>query len=197
MPPLDEQSDLKLVESYLTTKGLIASRFSLAETQRGKTPDFRLTRGNELVAYCEVKSPHDPWLDRLLDEAVPGTIVGGLRDDPVFNRLSRLLTKAVEQFEAVNPERTAFNILAYVNHDKACGFDSLRATVTGYFYAKGGVRSARLLHPAEGRLREPISKIDAILWFDAKQNRMVDAMINDINQERENKIRLMLNLMKK
>ncbi|MDG5497858.1 hypothetical protein [Niveispirillum sp. BGYR6] len=197
MPPLDEQSDLNLVEGYLTTKGLIASRFSLAETQRGKTPDFRVTRGNELVAYCEVKSPNDPWLDVLLDEAVPGSIVGGLRDDPIFNRLARLLMKAVEQFEAVNPERTAFNILAYVNHDKACGFDSLRETVTGYFHAESGGQYATMLQLAEGRLREPKRKVDAILWFEAKERRMVSAMINDSDEEREQQVRILLGLLKK
>lgn len=190
----DEQPDLDLVESYLTSKGLLASRFALAETQRGKTPDFRVMRGNELVAYCEVKSPNDPWLDTLLGEAPPGTIVGGLRDDPTFNRLARLLMKAAEQFEAFNPQRTAFNILAYVNHDDACSFADLRETVTGYFHAEGGGRHATMLQLAEGRLREPKRKMDAILWFEAKEHGMVGGMVNDSDPVRERQIRALLGL---
>jgi len=56
--------------------------------QVGKTPDFRVVRGGELVAYCEVKSPNDPWLDEKLEEVPAFTIVGGARSDPTFNRLA-------------------------------------------------------------------------------------------------------------
>jgi hypothetical protein len=55
--PYDEQPDLDLVAAYLAARGLSAERFSPAETQRGKTPDFRVRRSGAIVAYCEVKSP--------------------------------------------------------------------------------------------------------------------------------------------
>ncbi|WP_445376261.1 hypothetical protein [Niveispirillum fermenti] len=108
-----------------------------------------------------------------------------------------LLMKSAEQFEAVNPGRSAFNILAYVNHDVACGFADLRETVTGYFYAEGGGRYATMVHLAEGRLREPKRKIDAILWFEAKEQRMVAAMVNYDDPIREQQVRTLLNLPRK
>lgn len=194
MRELDEQRDLDLVAAYLATKDLIVHRFPHTETQTGKTPDFRVMRGEDLVAYCEVKSPNDPWLDEQLDTAPPGSIVGGLRDDPVFNRLSRHLAKASKQFDAVNPHRTAFNILAYVNHDDASNFNDLVETVTGYFHAESGRRFASMLELANGRLLEPKRKIDAILWFEASKQQFVGAMVNDADDTREQQIRDLLRL---
>lgn len=58
---------------------------------------IRVRQNGVVVAFCEVKAPNDPWLDEQLDNAPPLTIVGGLRSDPVFNRLARLLSKADAQ----------------------------------------------------------------------------------------------------
>ena len=85
---IDESADLALVSAWLEQCGLTATRFTQAEMQVGKTPDFRVVRGGELVAYCEVKSPNDPWLDEKLEEVPAFTIVGGARSDPTFNRLA-------------------------------------------------------------------------------------------------------------
>jgi hypothetical protein len=163
--PYDEQPDLDLVAAYFNDRGLTAERFSYAETQAGKTPDFRVRQGSQLVAYCEVKSPNDPWLDGQLDNAPPLTIVGGLRNDPVFNRLSRLLTKADAQFTAVNPDRAILNILAYVNHDDASEYHDLVETLTGYFHADDGTKHPIMLHIAEVRIGNAKRRIDAFLWF--------------------------------
>ncbi|AUN30410.1 hypothetical protein [Niveispirillum cyanobacteriorum] len=190
----DEQADLELVANYLATRNLIVSRFEHAETQKGKTPDFRVVCGEYLVAYCEVKSPQDPWLDELLDGAQPGAIVGGMRDDPIFNRLSRHMANAAKQFDAVNPKRTAINILAFVNHDDASNFGDIREIVTGYFHATDGTRIASMLELANGRLLEPRRKIDAILWFEASEKLFVGAMINDAEPTREQLIRNLLKL---
>lgn len=172
----------------------MVSRFEHAETQKGKTPDFRVICGEDLVAYCEVKSPHDPWLDELLDSAQPDAIVGGMRYDPIFNRLSRHMANAAKQFDAVNPQRTAINILAFVNHDDASNFGDIRETVTGYFHAADGRRIASMLKLANRRLLEPRRKIDAILWFEASDQRFVDAMVNDAEPTREQLIRNLLKL---
>jgi hypothetical protein len=79
--PYNEQTGLDLVTAYFAERGLAAERFSRAETLAGKTPDFRVRQEGTVVAYCEVKAPNDPWLNKLLDEArrrpswaVPGRI---------------------------------------------------------------------------------------------------------------------------
>jgi hypothetical protein len=40
---------------YLKQHGLRAERFSKEETRVGKTPDSRVFKHTELVAYCEAK----------------------------------------------------------------------------------------------------------------------------------------------
>jgi hypothetical protein len=107
----DEQPDLNLLAAWLAKpeRGLSTARFTDRETKTGKTPDFRMLRGKDLVAFCEVKSPNDPWLDEQLEGASALTIVGGCRNDPTFNRLARLVNKADRQFAAVNPNREALN----------------------------------------------------------------------------------------
>lgn len=184
----DEQPDLDLVSAYLAGRGLSAERFAQSETQAGKTPDLKVRHDGTLRAYCEVKSPNDPWLYDLLDDAPPLTPVGGLRPDPTFNRLSRLLSKADAQFTAVNPRREELNILAYVNHDNASSYNDLRETLTGYFYASDGTKHPTMMDIAEGRIGEPKRRIDAFLWFEAKNGRMTGAVLNTVDSERLRRI---------
>jgi hypothetical protein len=165
MKPYDEQADLDLVAAYLADQGLSPERFSHTETQTGRTPDFRIRQDRVVVAYCEVKAPNDPWLDELLDDAPPLTILGDARSDPIFNRLARLLTKADTQFAPVNPDRAKLNILAYVNHDDASRYYDLVETLTGYFHADDGTKHPTMLHIAEGRIGEAKRRIDAFLWL--------------------------------
>jgi hypothetical protein len=160
----DEGPDLDRVSAYFAEKNLMTERFTVAETNAGKTPDFRVRFGEALVAYCEVKSPNDPWLDNLLDNAPAETIVGGGRPDPTFNRLARLLEKADQQFSAVNPDRNELNVLAYVNHDDASRFHDLIETVTGFFHAEGGEKHPTMMHVA-ARIDEAVRRIDCFLWF--------------------------------
>jgi hypothetical protein len=180
----DEQPDLDLVAAYLADRLLSPERFSPTETRTGRTPDFRVRKDGEIVAYCEVKSPNDPWLDELLDDAPPLTLVGGARPDPTFNRLSRLLTKADTQFTAVNPVCAELNILAYVNHDNASHYYDLVETLTGYFHSADGTKHLTMLDIAEGRIAETKRRIDVFLWFEGKTGRMAGAVINQAESER-------------
>src|ERR1700733_2636220 len=135
----DEDPDLKLVNALIfMPRGLRLSRFTQEETLPGRTRDFRVLRLDNLVAYCEVKSPRDDWLDNQLDEAPPFTIVGGGRPDPIFNRIVRHVAKAATQFDAVNADRSVLNLLAFVNHDAMSHFADLRETLTGCSMRKAG-----------------------------------------------------------
>jgi hypothetical protein len=168
----DEQPDLKLVADWLGSHGLITERYSRHETQTGKTPDFRVKRNNELIAYCEVKSPNDPWLDEQLAGAPPFTLVGGARPDPTFNRLARLINKAKEQFTTVNQDRAALNILAYVNHDEHSGLHDLQEVLTGHFQAVDGMRYPTMLHISNGIIGAAKQVIDAYAWFDGASGKL-------------------------
>lgn len=162
MPDPDEDK----IAGYLANRKLSTTRFSKEDRRNGKTPDFRVLVENNLVAYCEVKSiVRDTWLARLLEKAAPGETAGGLRSDPVFNRLTDDIHTAVQQFDAVNPDCAAPNILGLVNHDKSCGFLDLLAVLTGNFYGTEGT------HPiyrqfSEGRIKDEKSRIHAYIWLD-------------------------------
>ena len=97
---MSSHNDEEVVLKLFADRGLKAVRFTQAEMRQGtKTPDFQVFRGDDLVFYCEVKSvERDRWLDDKLDSVVPGTTVGGSRDDPTFNRLTADIHTAAKQF---------------------------------------------------------------------------------------------------
>lgn len=164
-----EKSDLSLVAAMLRGHDLQALPFSKEEVRAGKTPDFRVMDGMRPVAYCEVKSPRDEWLDSQIDQADPGEIVGRSRisrSDPVFNRLSEMIAKAAKQFDAVNLDRSVPNILAIVNHDDASHRGDLIETLTGMFHADNGTRHPTSRNVSEGRIREAKYRIDLYVWID-------------------------------
>lgn len=174
-----EDPDLRLVEDLiLSPRSLVAERFSHAETVAGRTPDFRVKREGHLVAFCEVKSPRDDWLDDQLASAPSGVIVGGGRSDPTFNRIARHVQKAATQFDAVNSARAVPNILVFVNHADASHYGDLLETVTGQFYAESGERYVTLSHIADGILAEAKRRIDLYVWIDAKTRRVQGYLFN-------------------
>jgi hypothetical protein len=168
----DERADLDLVNKFFGERGLRLERFAKAETRAGiKTPDVRIVVGDRLVAYCEVKSPRDEWLDDQFDSALPGEIVGGCRPDPIFNRLGRIVRRAAEQFDAVNSDRALPNILVVVSHDEKSGPADLQETLTGNFHAEDGSRHPTMKRVSEGEIRELKRRIDLYIWIDGKSGK--------------------------
>jgi hypothetical protein len=154
------------VQEFLTSAGLRVQRFSKAEMRQGRTPDFRVFAGDELAFYCEVKTAQDDeWLDRQLDVAPPGTLVGGLRPDPTYNRISNQIHSAVRRFNAVNPAMDRPNVLAIVNGDVHAGRTDLIQVVTGNAYCEGGEVIPMFREYSEGRIREEKLRVHLYLWF--------------------------------
>ena len=142
---------------------------TLVKVPRGArpSPDFQVILNKKRVAYCEMKSPRDDWLETQIAAASPRTIVGGLRDDPIFNRLRRHAIKAAKQFNAANPTRAVPNILIFVNHDHAAGFGDLRETFTGIFHAMDGRCHNTMPHIASS-LDQAKEQIDLCVWINGK-----------------------------
>jgi hypothetical protein len=191
----NEDPDLRLVEELLfTPRSLVLQRFTRTETLTGRTPDFRVFRTGELVAYCEVKSPRDDWLDNQLDDAPPLQLVGGLRPDPTFNRIARHIEKAATQLESVNSARLVPNILVFVNHDRASSFNDLRETLTGMFYSADGERFETMSHISEGRLREAKLRINLYVWIDERRRKIEGYFFNEAVPEHVSKVCELLGL---
>ena len=153
---------------FLISQGFRVERFSKAETRVGKTPDFRVYQGDAFRFYCEVKSvDSDRWLDRLLDSAPPGQIVGGVRHDPRFNRLTTDIHEAVKQFDAVNPDLQHANVLIFVNNlDSNCRFLDLLSAITGNFFADTGESFPIYTAYSEGRIKNEKLRVHLYVWLD-------------------------------
>lgn len=161
------EPDEEKVEHYLDERGFTVERFSKKETRAGKTPDFRVSRNGEFLFYCEVKSsPEDRWLDEQLDSASPGELVGGARNDPIFNRLTKDIYEAVKQFDAVNEDQRHPNVLVLVNHDDMCGFNDLLGILTGNFYANDGTAHPIYRQFSHGRIKDEKRKVHLLIWLD-------------------------------
>ncbi len=192
----NEDADLGLVEELVSgPAGFVLERI---ETTQELRPDFRMVSWRGLAGYCEVKSPRDDWLDEQLEQAPPGTIVGGARTDPTFNRIARHILKAVKQLDTVNPDHALPNVLVFVNHDDHSNFNDLCETVTGYARAASGERYPFHLHIAEQRLGDKRGRIDLYLWIDdnRKRRRISGFLWCDTNSEHVAALRtLMLNIL--
>jgi hypothetical protein len=168
----EEMSKAKLdgearVFEYFTSRGLRVERFRKAEMRQGReTPDFRVFATRELVLYCEVKTAQeDEWLDRQLAAAPPGTLVGGLRPDPTYNRISSYIHSAVGKFDAVNPAMDHPNVLAIINGDDGAGFTDLKQVLTGNADCRNGEVIPMFHKYSEGRIQEAKLRVHLYLWF--------------------------------
>lgn len=160
------------VAAYFESLGLMPVRFPKQEMRRGRAPDFRVLRGGELAFFCEVKNAQeDRWLDEQGKDAEPGTVYGGSRHDPVYNRVANYVHTAAGQFAAVNAEAQRPNVLAIVNEDRMAGFPDLRSVLTGNFYSEDDPPDPIFRDISEGRIREDRFRIDLYLWFDAGRTR--------------------------
>jgi hypothetical protein len=107
-------------------------RFAKAAMRQGRTPDFHVISNDSLAFFCEVKTAQeDEWLDRQIEQAPPGTLGGGARPEPIYNRISNQIHSAAGQFDSVNPECEHPNVLAIVNSDRQAGKVDLIGVLTG------------------------------------------------------------------
>lgn len=158
----------EITKDFLIEYGLRSEKFSKKVLRTGKSPDFKVYKGEELVFYCEVKNAEkDMWLDKRLELVPPGELAGGLRNDPIFNRISTHIYKAGKQFDAVNPNQVVPNVLTFYNQDHKSGFLDLVAVVTGNALAEGGEAIPIYKNFSEGRIKESLQKIHLFIWIDA------------------------------
>jgi hypothetical protein len=85
---------------------------------------------------------------------------GGLRHDPIYNRLADRIHEAAKELHAVNLDHEFPNVLIFTNSDTHCGFTDLLGVLTGNFYAEGGTIEPIYKEISEGRIREEKPTID-------------------------------------
>jgi hypothetical protein len=143
--------------------GLRCERFAAPKREGRKTPDFKVLKDGELIAYLEVKTSHDSMK---FAERADGLCVSTTPNNPIFSRLANDIYRADEQFTSVNPDTLLPNILAFVNHDEKAGAIDLRAVVTGSVPLEGGGSLPAWHHISEGRIRDAKKRIHLYIWCD-------------------------------
>jgi hypothetical protein len=157
----------QIVQDYLAGMGFTPERYDKNELRAGaKTPDFKVSRGGRFEFHCEVKSGRDPFDEKMWEIERPDGMYGGMRPDPIFNRLISHIHDASLQFKSVNADHAAFNVLAMVNYDEKASVLDLVSVTTGNFIAEGGARLPLDRWLAGGRVATDKQEIDAFLWFD-------------------------------
>jgi hypothetical protein len=147
-------ADEQRIADLLQNKRLRVEEYTKRERRQGKTPDFRVLKGDELVLYCEVKSiSKDEWL-------------GGPRPDPILNTLTDKIHNAVQQFDGVNPDLTFPNVLAFVNHNEMCGAPDLREVLTGYLVTEDGKWHRISRKFSDGRIEDEKFRIHLYIWIE-------------------------------
>ncbi len=160
-------SDEALVLDYWQGKGFEVAAFAKNEMRDLKTPDFRLSRDGHEVALCEVKSfQRDEWLEDQLKNALSGELVGGLRPDPIFNRISNAIHTAFKQLDSVNSDHRLLNFLFLVNHDTSAKAEDLDRVLTGYEDPLHERFDPTCMQFSEERIREEKKRIDLFVWMD-------------------------------
>jgi hypothetical protein len=162
-------SDEAFVIGYWQNKGFQVTSFSKNEMSDLKTPDFRLNRDGVEVAVCEVKSfQRDNWLEDQLKNSPSAGVVGGTRNDPVFNRISNAIHTAFKQFESVNSDHRLLNFLFLLNHDTSARPEDLDRVLTGCENPRMGMFEPTCTQFSEGRIRAEKTKVDLYVWLGLK-----------------------------
>ena len=175
--------DEKKLQNYLEASNstLVVEPFSKVEKRKGKTPDFKVYTHDTFSFYCEVKSvDKDGWLDSQIQNKNKGELAGGSRNDPIFNRLTDDIYKAMKQFDAVNKNKLEPNVLVIINHDKNCGVNDLLAVLTGNFYAQNGASEPIYKKFSDGRIENSTNIIDLFIWLD--DNKPTRLLFSQTNQ---------------
>lgn len=151
---------------FFAQYALTCVRYSKTELRAGgKTPDFKVYKGEEFVLYAEAKHiQEDLWLDNQLKAAPPATPVGGLRPDPIPNRISVDIHQAAKQFAAVNPHHEYPNVLVLTNSDYQCHIGDLTAVIEGNVKFDSGLVEPMFKHISEGRIKDAKHTIDLYVW---------------------------------
>jgi hypothetical protein len=153
-------------DEFLRGKGLRPERFSKKEVGATQTPDYRVFDNQGFAFFCEVKTvAYDDWLERQFKAAPEEELVGGVRNDPAFNRLTNHIHKATKQFNAVNPDLEHLNVLIFFNDDLHTGFLELVGVITGCCLTEGEMVPIYRAF-SEGRIREDKYRIHLYIWLE-------------------------------
>jgi ribosomal protein L30 len=174
-PVYDEAADAALMRKLaFDPNGIKLGPYSLAARNKTKTPDFKLFQDGKLTGFCEMKSPRD---DYIFERPAPGEFA--IRKDLPFHRkLGSHIRYAGLQFDAVNPDHSLPNILAFISHSPDIARRDLHATVVGLPAPEPGKRVFMLDREMQEQVLDAARKVDLFLWIDAEKGKCQHVSVN-------------------
>ena len=162
-PKLRQSQSCRPIHNLICeANGIVLEPYDKAALNRGKTPDFKLMKGGQLIGYCEVKSLFDPEV--LKDPPEGATAVR--KNLPFYRKLGQHVRGAVKQLNAENPAHDKPNVLVFVSHTPEIERKDLIATIAG-LPLPDGKRLFMLGRKMQGQVCEAARKIDLFLWIDS------------------------------
>lgn len=164
-PVYDEAADAALLrELAFDGNSIVFESYGAAARKNGKTPDFKLVRDGTLQGFCEMKSPRDDFIFEFPEDGGPAI----RKDAPFYRKLASHIRRAASQFDAVNPNRSLPNILAFVSHSSDIERRDLIATIAG-LPVPGAAPVFMLPRKMQQEVLEAARRIDLFLWIDANK----------------------------
>lgn len=130
----------------------------IPETAR-RSPDFKGCFDKKLHFYMELKTIKE-------DE-----FTNGIRNDPVFNRISSKIHIAFKQLIEINPDHLYSNIILFYNYDNSIDETYLDNIITDMFFAYDG-SSHPIYKQFTRRIKDERRLIDLFLWYQYEEKRM-------------------------
>jgi Ribosomal protein L7/L12 dimerisation domain len=175
----DEDADIKLIQELIfQPREIVLQRFNKEETEKGKTPDFKLIKKSKLYGYCELKSPRDDWVFTFPDKSKPGESGVETRHSPTSNNLARQIMSAVDQLDAINPNHGLPNVLVLVNHAVGRTRSDLHVTLAG-IPLPGGPNLFTLKLDHQKEVWAAARRVDLFLWVDPRERSWQPLYAND------------------
>jgi len=157
----------EVVRQFLAERDLRAEKIPTAE---GKRPDFEVFKGDTMEFYCEVKAltDADPLANHFVEKS-PGIHVAEqfkIGDRSRQYRIAKNIHTAAKQFDAINPDLSYPNVLAFVNWDDLCPLVDLRDLLVGCIDKVNGVRVTFAPAAAHQQIANDRGRIHAFIWID-------------------------------
>jgi hypothetical protein len=156
----DERADIALMKRVLFNSHHLRLE-PVKKRKDEKGPDFKIMRGQELVAYLELKSPRDDWILAPMQGENPET-----RQDPFYRNLANHIETAVMQFDAANPDHAVPNVVVFVNHALDKDRRDLRMVFEGVPVPNG--KPIPVVAKQE-QMQDAAKRIDLFFWIDARE----------------------------
>lgn len=154
--PLTEYEAISIVKSYFEKNSLVVERIDPKNLSSGKkAPDLSISKDNELIFFCEVKTP----------ELKINPVTNMYHWDTTFYKLRRFIHTAVKQFKDIDPEHKYPWVVAFTSDHPQLNWTNFTHNVLGAVVYGGDVLRDFRDKAFVADSNKDLLSIDLFLWF--------------------------------